>query len=384
MWRFDSETDPGRWVPVDSPTNVTLRDLTTSTNGPVAVGTQGVVLGRGRERWGVVLDDGPGAKGNTLHAVDSTDDGDRVWFAGGNGALGYYDLKDDDRTDLSKPRGNSNTFTALAVTGERGSEKFLVGDGSGNILPGDMTQGEADWGWSACPNGGNAIESLAHDDDGYGYAIDADSNVFMTTEEDGWARIGVDDAQNSFYDCSLADGVFLTGGGNGVAYETEDLGDHDTEATWTPYDLGGFTVYGLDAGKGGQLACGEGGNILVRVGDGDWEAGRYAGNKTLRAVLVDDPMVAVGSNGLILERREDDGNTENSSDGDDNDSDPDGDDNDSDPDGNAGSTDQQNATGDATAAPADRQNDPEDAPDEDEDDPDDDDVDDPDPPDKDG
>mgnify|MGYP006280001165 CR=1 FL=1 len=304
MWTFDSDTDPGYWVEVDSPTNVALRDVTGTANGPVAVGDKGVAVGRGNDRWGVILENGPGARSRALHAVDTTDDGERVYFAGAGGSFGYYDLRTEQRRDYSQPRGNANTFYALAVAGDRGEEKFLLGDGSGNVVPGWIRDGEEmNFDWETEPNSGNAVEALAHDDDGYGYAIDVNSNVFMTTEDDGWMRVGVDDAQGSFYDCAFGDGVFLTGGGNGMVFEAAELLDHDDDATWTPTELGGSAVYGLDAGYGGQLACGEGGSVFVRQTGGEWEQGKYDGGHTFRAGLIDEQMVVVGSGGLIVERR---------------------------------------------------------------------------------
>lgn len=304
MWTFDSDTDPGYWVEVESPTNVTLRDLTATANGPVAVGDKGVAIGRGQDRWGVILENGPGARSQTLYAVDTTDDGERLWFAGAGGAFGYYDLRTEERRDYSVPRGNANTFYSLAVAGDRGEEKFLVGDGSGHVLPGHVENvTEVDWSWETTPSAGNAVEALAHDADGYGYAVDVNSNVFMTTADDGWTRVGVDDAQGSFYDCAFADGVFLTGGGNGMVFEADELVDHDDEAIWTPTDLGGFGVYGIDAGYGGQLACGEGGNVYIRKTGGEWARGKHDKTRTFRAGLVGEQMVVVGSGGLIVERR---------------------------------------------------------------------------------
>lgn len=306
MWRFDSDTDPGYWVRVDSPTNVTLRDLTSTVNGPVAVGDKGVAIGRGRERWGIILENGPGAKGRALYAVDATDDGERVWFAGAGGAFGYYDIVEEERRDYSVPRGNSNGFYALAVAGERGAEKFLVGDGSGHVLPGHVENDETDWSWSTTPSGGNAVQALAHDEDGYGYAVTANGNVFMTTKEEEWEQVGVEGAQVSFYDCAYGDGSFLTGGGGGMVHEADKLTDHDDEVVWTPTDLGGFAVYGLDAGHGAQIACGEGGNVHVRTAGGEWAAGAHESTHTFRAGLVDEQMVVVGASGLVVERRNED------------------------------------------------------------------------------
>lgn len=305
MWTFDSDTEPGYWVEVESPTNVTLRDLTSTANGPVAVGDKGVAVGRGQDRWGVILENGPGARSNTLYAVDAADDGERVWFAGAGGAFGYYDLQTGERRDHSVPRGNANAFHSLAVAGDRGEEKILLGDDSGNVLPGHIeNETELDWSWETRPNSGNAVEALAHDDGGYGYAVDAGSNVFMTTADDDWTRVGIEHAQGSFYDSTFGDGVFLTGGGNGMVYEADALVDHDDDAVWTPTDLGGFAVYGLDAGHGAQIACGEGGNVYIRMAGGEWEQGKHDATHTFRAGLVDQQMVVVGASGLIVERRD--------------------------------------------------------------------------------
>lgn len=304
MWTFDSDTEPGHWVPVETPTNVTLRDLTTTANGPLAVGDKGVAIGRGADRWGVVLEDGPGARSRTLYAVDTTDDGERVWFAGAGGALGYYDLRTEQRRDHSVPRGNANAFYSLTVAGERGSEKLLVGDGSGNVLPARVENGnDVIWDWSTSPNNGNAMEAIAHDDAGYGYAVDVASKVHVTTENDGWETVGIERAEGSFYDCAVGGGRLLIGGGNGRVFEATDLQGTEDPA-WTPSDLGGFTVYGLDAARGGQLACGEGGNVFLRCDDGEWARGTYDGTETFRAGLIGEQMVVVGSNGLVVERRE--------------------------------------------------------------------------------
>ena len=304
MWTFDSDTDPGHWVPVETPTNVTLRDLTTTANGPLAVGDKGVAIGRGADRWGVVLEDGPGARSRTLYAVDTTDDGERVWFAGAGGALGYYDLRTEQRRDHSVPRGNANAFYSLTVAGERGSEKLLVGDGSGTVLPARVENGnDVIWDWSTSPNNGNAMEAIAHDDAGYGYAVDVASKVHMTTENDGWETVGIERAQGSFYDCAVGGGRLLIGGGNGRVFEATGLRGNEDPA-WTPSDLGGFTIYGLDAARGGQLACGEGGNVFLRSADGEWARGTYDGTETFRAGLIGEQMVVVGSNGLVVERGE--------------------------------------------------------------------------------
>ena len=54
---------------------------------------------------------------DSLLTMDVTDDGERVWFGGANGALGYYDLETRTRADFSEPVGVGNAFHAIAVAG---------------------------------------------------------------------------------------------------------------------------------------------------------------------------------------------------------------------------------------------------------------------------
>lgn len=310
MWRFDSETVPGDWETVESPVSTTLHDLSDSVNGPVAVGNLGHVLARGVDGWELLVENGPAAESNTLHAVDSTEDGERIWFAGASGSLGYYDVPAGEREDFSNPRDLDTAFTALTVSGTRGEEKLLVADGSGNVLPGDMDDGRIDWGWASCPNGGTAINDLASDEMGYGYAIDGNSDVFVTTEDDGWKTIGIEESGASFYTCSEHAGRLLVAGGNGFIFESEE-DDRRTDAIqWTPYTVGQSAVEGVDAGERGSeqaqqidLACGGSGTLAIRMGSGEWKEVDAGTGKTLNAVLVADPMVAVGNNGVVCERQ---------------------------------------------------------------------------------
>lgn len=98
-----------------------------------------------------------------------TDPGERLWFAGAGGALGYYDLQTERRRDYSKPQGNAGTFYSLTVAGDRGEEKFLVADGSGHVIPAhvsDDSTTDVAIDWETTPNAGNAGEAVAHDADG--------------------------------------------------------------------------------------------------------------------------------------------------------------------------------------------------------------------------
>lgn len=296
MWDFDSgDGDSDTWTAVSTPVNDTLYDVVGTANGPCAVGAGGTVVGRTPDgSWGVVVENGPAARSETLYAVDTTDGGQRVWFTGSGGAVGYYDLASNRRFDRSQPEGMNVTFHALTVSGVRGSEKLLLADGNGVVLPGVQKSDGIDWGLQTKPADGNAITALASDDDEYGYGVDGNANVWQTTGE-GWEHIGIDGAKSSLY-AAAADGSIVTvGGGNGCVYERVDGGE------WTPYSVGEKAIECLVIDRETRLAGGESGLLSYRERD-TWRDAGWDGTATLHGILVGSPSVAVGGNGVVLER----------------------------------------------------------------------------------
>lgn len=81
------------WKSVTTPFAVDLFAVTQTAEGPFAVGGSGTVAAERSGGWEMVVDQGPAGKNRTLRAVDVTDDGTRVWFAGASGAIGMYDLE---------------------------------------------------------------------------------------------------------------------------------------------------------------------------------------------------------------------------------------------------------------------------------------------------
>lgn len=295
MWDIASGDSSGRWESVESPVKVTINDICNSVNGPCAVANRGYVIGRAKDgSWGVIVENGPGAKRRALHSIDVTDDGKRVWFGGAGGALGYYDVPTGEREDFSQPKGYGTAWHALTVSGPRNGEKILLADGSGHTLPGDVgTDGIPDWGFQSKPNDGNALYDLTADDDGIGYGVDGSGNVWKTTA-DGWERIGIDRAQNSFYAVEAVGDLVFVGAGNGRYWEWDGR-------TWTPFRLGGGTIHAIHKNQDVTLAGGSSGTLRVRRGDGDWHPVEWNGNATVNGVLVHDPPIAVGQNGTIAE-----------------------------------------------------------------------------------
>jgi hypothetical protein len=301
MWTFESPDTPVSWTAVESPVSTTFHAVVRTANGPCAVGTDGHVVGRASDgAWGVVVESGIDAESRAVYDAAPTDDGTRLWLAGAGGSFGYYDLTSGERRDLSNPTGTTSALRSIAVAGTRGAEKLLVADGSGNVLSGEVTGDDPLWGPTTRPADGNAVTDLVADAAGVGYGVDANANVWVTTPEDGWERVGIDGEGTSLYAVATADDGLLAGGGNGRVHVS------DTDYTWTPFTLGQSTVYALAADADRMLAGGGSGTVFVRESGGDWRSADWPGSATINGVCLGDPAVAVGSGGTILECTADD------------------------------------------------------------------------------
>lgn len=296
MWTFESASTPATWTAVDSPVSTTLHAVVQTANGPCAVGNDGVVVGRARDgTWGVVVDAGIAAKNRAIYDVAPTDDGTRLWLVGANGTVGYYDLAAGERHDLSATLPSDTALQSVAVSGPRGAEKLLVADANGNVLPADVDGDDPQWGPTTRPAAGTVITDLVADDAGIGYGVDTSANVWLTTEDDGWERVGIDGEGSSLYAVtSVGDGL-LVGGGSGR------LQSSDESFRWTPYSVGQATVYGLDGDADRMVAGGGSGSVFVRESGGDWRPADWSGSATVYGVCLGDPAVAVGAGGTILE-----------------------------------------------------------------------------------
>jgi hypothetical protein len=296
MWTFESATTPASWTAVDSPVSVTLHAVVQTANGPCAVGNDGYVVGRASDgTWGVVVDAGIAAKNRAIYDVAPTDDGTRLWLVGANGTVGYYDLADGERRDLSATLDSDTALQSVAVSGPRGAEKLLVADANGNVLPADVDGDDPQWGHATRPAAGTVVTDLTADDAGIGYGVDTSGNVWVTTEDDGWERVGIDGDGASLYAITITGDGLLVGGGSGR------LQSSDEEFRWTPFSVGQATVYALDGDADRTVAGGGSGNVHVRESGGDWRPADWSGSATIYGVCLGDPAVAVGAGGTILE-----------------------------------------------------------------------------------
>lgn len=302
MWDFDKGVYPGEWREVESPVDTPLYDVVNTQNGPAAVGAKGYVIGRNPDgKWGVLVENGPTGRGHSLRAVDATDDGKRVWFTGDGGSIGFYDLESGERKNYTNTEKLSGTVSAVTVAGERGTEKLLFADSSGNVLPGYMKESnpkaELDWEYPSRPGGDTAVRAITSDTNGVGFAVDNNARVYKTTAEEGWEQIGIHDVGKSMYSAYVDGEAVLIGGGGGFVYERE--GDD----RWTPHDIGGFTVRALARHEGEMLAGGAG-NLLYRNGNSRWGRVPWQGGTSVRGITFggeNQADIAVCKNGDIIE-----------------------------------------------------------------------------------
>ncbi|WP_435095561.1 hypothetical protein [Halarchaeum sp. P4] len=309
MWHLGPQSDVGNWYEVESPTSKTLHEVVSTTDGPYAVGDKGLLVHRQNDGdWVTTFDDGPATRDNALYAAAATDDGKRVWFAGSSGALGYYDVEQKEKHDYTAPMGKTSTWEAIAVSGKRGSEKLLVANGSGEVLPGYVDGCCPQWGQVSKPDGtdsstggsGASIAALAASPDGVGYAVNTSGSVFMTTADEAWEKIGIENAQVKFTDVYADKNTVLVSAGGGRIYRYEPKCKN-----WTPLGVASVTLNGIGNYKKEILAVANGGKIYRQAGDHTWTQRPTPVTGDLTSITDSSGVdVAVGKSGVIIERGE--------------------------------------------------------------------------------
>ncbi|GGL63641.1 hypothetical protein [Halocalculus aciditolerans] len=279
--------DCGTWRPVETPTDRTLRDVVRVDDFSLAVGGGGRVLARDPD-WRVVTADGVAGNGRNLRAAAATERGARAWLAGASGALAAYDA--DSGFDASVgPAGVTHNFAAVAVHGPAGAERVVVGDDSGHV---HGRSGEGAWA-TATPGDGTAITGVGVGEAG-AVAVDAAAGVYANIGE-GWRRAGIE-AASALHAVDGTDPRSVVTVGDAVCAVT-DAGWRVDDPASVPLDA--VTV----ADCGCVHAAGADGTILHRMHGADrWRTQPVDSHADLHAVAVGDPRIAVGANGMILER----------------------------------------------------------------------------------
>ncbi|WP_247413844.1 WD40/YVTN/BNR-like repeat-containing protein [Halomarina salina] len=291
------------WSEVSSPTGKTVYDVVMTTEGPFAVAGGGDVLARRADGWELVLEKGPAVQSNPLRGIDVTDDGSVVWFCGGSGVVGRYDVVAEELTDYSAPKGKTSSWLTCSVTEQAGGEKVYFLNGSGEFLSGEYDDGGMTWGEVVKPGGGSSAPGLDFHEDQEGFACDTNGKVYETLDGgEDWSTVGIDEASVALYDISAAsaDTVAVAGGG-GYIFRRDDSGG------FTGVRVGEKTVRAVDRTSGAGLAGG-GGGYVYELTDTGWEQFETPVSTTFHGVALDTsgsfPDVAVGGSGTIVERGE--------------------------------------------------------------------------------
>lgn len=287
----DEEYD---WELIETPVDSTLHDVAHTATTPHAVGAGGLVIERTSAGWELVLDGGPTGNGNDLYGADVTDDGKRLWFVGASGAIGEYDVETGNLEDRSAPNDHTENFNDVAVTGAAGDADVYVADDSGAVHYSFDNGEEGTWEYEV-PGSGDALNAIDFHGDREGHVIAEGGTVFATDDGTTWNRIGVEDADVSFYglDADAVDDVTVSGG-NGTIQSYDG-------SQWAPTDLGDAELRDVETDGDDAYAIGGGGVIFERDG-GVWSQNATPVGENLLAVARGGVDLAVGASGTVLER----------------------------------------------------------------------------------
>ena len=313
----DRASAAGDWTEVTSPTSKTLYGVSNTTRGPHAVGATGNVIARRKDGWEQVVDVGPAARSNSLRTCGVTDDYKRIWFAGGSGALGSYDVEEGLKYNHSAPGGMTSTWEGITVTGDQGSESVYVFNGSGEVIKGTYdSEGCMTWSSPNKPGGGSRVPAVdfREKETQVGHAVDTSSQVYETRDGgENWENVGIPNSQVGHYDTIS----YLDSEGNPFVYVASDGGYlyrmNCNCNTWTPIGLGTKRLSCVTHDMNDNLlVSGSSSTIYEKLDDEEWnslnspiQADYYEAvyGRTSYPDGTATPDVIVGSSGAIIERQ---------------------------------------------------------------------------------
>jgi hypothetical protein len=290
------------WTEAKSPTSKSLYGVVDTAEGPFAVGAGGDVLARRKSGWQKVVEYGPQARSRLLTAVDVTSDGKAIWFVGGSGVIGEYDVATQTLTNYSAPKGKTSTWEGCSVVGKSGqNERLYFVNGSGELLIGvRQKSGAVKYLDVLKPGGGSTIPAIDFRCRKKGHVCSTSQYVAESTNGGmKWKRIGIDFAGGAFFDiASVGPKDVNVAGGGGIVYRYDGF-------RWTPHviDDGKQAIRGIDRDGSAGLAAGSGGKTYERQSAGEWKRFQTPVSKKLTSVTRGKTHdVAVGSGGTIVER----------------------------------------------------------------------------------
>ncbi|WP_323171154.1 hypothetical protein [Natrialba sp. PRR66] len=307
-----AQTTETEWQQAESPTGKALNDAVDTAAGPFAVGADGNVLARREDGWQTVVAYGPQARSRRLTGVDATDDGRAVWFVGGSGVIGEYDVETQTLTNYSAPNGKTSTWEDCTVRGTAGeNERLYFVNGSGELLVGvRQDSGAIEYAEVSKPGGGSTIPAIDCHSRDAGHVCSTSQFVAETVDGgETWEQIGIDFAGGAFFDlASQGEQDVNVAAGSGIVYRYDGF-------RWTPHvvDDARRAVRAIDRDGADGLAAGDGGALYERQSAGQWRQYETELESKLEGVATGSSYdVAVGDGGTILERAVDSGDSDDS------------------------------------------------------------------------
>lgn len=284
------------WVEVSVPGGGALYDVAMTMAGPHAVGEAGRIVARTDDNWREVVIDGPDGNQTALTAVDVTDDARRLWAAGSSGALVRYDAASGSLVDFSAPLGKTSSWEAIAVTGQTGSERVHLINGSGELLTGRVGDESVQWGEVTTPTGGESATALDFAG-GTGFITDTSGGVYRSSD-DGWSSVGVAGSDDTIHDISTTV--------RGLATVVTDAGAIRLYTGYNWLDLADAesALQAVDCREDRGIAGGVDGVVYELDRDG-WSSQDTPTSAAVHGVTLGRETysdVAVGANNTVMER----------------------------------------------------------------------------------
>lgn len=282
------------WKQVEIPFSSTLHDVTRYKDRVYAVGDSGTVLQQADGKWSKLVDSGPTGNANVLCSVGTTDKGERIWFAGASGSLGYFDVKSEEMKDFSNPEGQGDRWNDIIVTGEAGSEVIRVADTNGEIATLRISKTKTESTDLVKPkSAGQSITGLSRDSEGDLYAVNTTGKLFMSSDGKNWSATDLVDTD--FVDVTTKDGLAYTATSSGFGYIYDPAKDEVDK-----FDPDISTIHAITSDDHVTIS-GTNGKIADLI-DGKWRCVETPASTDLYSICVGTEDVAVGSGGIVIKR----------------------------------------------------------------------------------
>ena len=279
-----------RRIPVD--THTTLFDVVGTREGPFAVGLEGTLVRRGKDRYQLVSDGYPFEGHTHLYGLDVTGDGRRLWIVGDECTVAEYDVETGEirRHDIGI---DDRALVDIGVTGPAGEGTVYIIDGRGNVFY------TFDYGgtWEQYDLGhGTPTVALDRFGERGGVVLDIDGCVFRTLDGTTWEQFETEGLDRYMFDIAGQREYGTIVGESGLL-----ISGDETERHW--HVLGDVDLLGVDYRTTDMFGVTTGFGGTVFEFHEDWRRVELPVEFPLFGVYVGEHTVIVGADGGIFERR---------------------------------------------------------------------------------